>query len=152
MSATAQPVAGEQFAPANGIELCYEELGDPSGEPLILIMGLATQMIHWDEDFCALLGEHGYRVIRFDNRDIGLATKIDSAPPPGVTKMMLGFGEPAYLLRDMATDTAGLLDHLGIERAHIAGASMGGMIAQQLAIDHPDRVASLCSIMSTTGN
>ncbi len=142
---------GEQFAPANGIELCYEELGDPDGAPLVLIMGLATQMIHWDEDFCALLGERGYRVIRFDNRDIGRSTKIDSSPP-GVARMMLGIGRPAYLLRDMADDTIGLLDHLGIERAHVAGASMGGMIAQQLAIDHRDRLLSLCSIMSTTGS
>src|SRR5688572_19410425 len=141
MSATAETTVGEQFAPANGIELCYEELGDPAGEPLVLIMGLATQMIHWDEDFCALLGERGYRVIRFDNRDIGRSTKIDSVPPPGVATMMLGVGRPAYLLRDMAADTVGLLDHLGIDRAHVAGASMGGMIAQQLAIDHPARVA-----------
>jgi pimeloyl-ACP methyl ester carboxylesterase len=115
-------------------------------------MGLATQMIHWDEDFCALLGERGYRVIRFDNRDVGRSTMIDSAPPPGVTRMMLGVGRSAYLLRDMADDAIGLLDHLGIETAHFAGASMGGMIAQQLAIDHPDRVLSLCSIMSTTGS
>jgi pimeloyl-ACP methyl ester carboxylesterase len=152
MSATAETQTGEQFAPANGIELCYEELGDPSGEPLVLIMGLATQMIHWDEDFCELLGERGYRVIRFDNRDIGRSTKIDSSPPPSVAKMMLGVGTSAYLLRDMAADTAGLLDHLGIDRAHVAGASMGGMIAQQMAIDHPSRVLSMCSIMSTTGN
>ena len=152
MSATAEPATGERFAPANGIELCYEELGDPAGEALVLIMGLATQMIHWDEDFCGLLGDRGYRVIRFDNRDIGLSTKIDSEPPPGITKMMLGVGRSAYLLRDMAADTVGLLDHLGIDRAHVTGASMGGMIAQQLAIDHPDRVSSLCSIMSTTGS
>src|SRR5215208_1722154 len=152
MSATAESTTGERFAPANGIELCYEELGDPAGEPLVLIMGLATQMIHWDEDFCALLGDRGHRVIRFDNRDIGRSTKIDSAPPPGMTQMMLGVGRSAYLLGDMADDTGGLLDHLGIERAHIVGASMGGMIAQQMAIDHPDRVMSLCSIMSTTGS
>jgi pimeloyl-ACP methyl ester carboxylesterase len=152
MSATAESATGERFAPANGIELCYEELGDPGGEPVVLIMGLATQMIHWDEDFCAMLGERGYRAIRFDNRDIGRSTKIDSSPPPGVAKMMLGVGRSAYLLRDMADDTVGLLDHLGIDRAHVVGASMGGMIAQQVAIDHADRVLSLCSIMSTTGN
>lgn len=152
MSATAATATGEQFAPANGIELCYEELGDPDGQPIVLIMGLATQMIHWDDDFCGLLGERGYRVIRFDNRDVGRSTKIDSAPRPGVVKMMLGVGGSAYLLRDMANDTVGLLDHLGIDRAHVAGASMGGMIAQQLAIDHADRVLSLCSIMSTTGS
>jgi pimeloyl-ACP methyl ester carboxylesterase len=91
-------------------------------------------------------------VIRFDNRDVGRSTKIDSAGVPGTAAMMLGTGRSAYLLRDMANDTIGLLDHLGIERAHIAGASMGGMIVQQLAIDHPGRVLSMCSIMSTTGN
>src|SRR3954471_16028185 len=150
MDSALATATGEQFATVDGgIELCYEELGDPDGQPLVLIMGLATQMIHWDEEFCELLGERGYRVIRFDNRDIGRSTKIDSAPPPGVAKMMLGVGRSAYLLRDMANDTVGLLNHLGMERAHVAGASMGGMIAQQVAIDHPDRVASLCSIMST---
>jgi pimeloyl-ACP methyl ester carboxylesterase len=144
--------AGEQLADANGIELAYEELGDPAGEPLVLIMGLATQMIHWDVELCELLGERGYRVIRFDNRDVGHSTKLDSAGVPPTTAMMLGYGTPAYRLADMALDTAGLLDHLGIDSAHVVGASMGGMIAQQLAIDHPERVRSLCSIMSTTGN
>jgi pimeloyl-ACP methyl ester carboxylesterase len=152
VSATAQDVTGERLAPANGIELCYEELGDPAGEPLVLIMGLATQMIHWDDEFCGLLGDRGYRVIRFDNRDIGHSTKLDSAGAPSTAAMMLGVGRPAYLLRDMGDDTIGLLDHLGIERAHVAGASMGGMIAQQVAIDHPDRALSLCSIMSTPGS
>jgi pimeloyl-ACP methyl ester carboxylesterase len=144
--------AGEQLADANGLELAYEELGDPTGEPLVLIMGLATQMIHWDEDFCALLGERGYRVIRFDNRDIGHSTKLDAAGVPPTAAMTLGYGRPAYRLADMAQDTVGLLDHLGIESAHVVGASMGGMIAQQMAIDHPARTRSLCSIMSTTGN
>jgi pimeloyl-ACP methyl ester carboxylesterase len=152
MNVTAARTTGEQFAPANGIELCYEELGDPDGEPLVLIMGLATQMIHWDDDFCALLGERGYRAIRFDNRDVGRSTKIDSAGTPSTAQMMLGYGRSAYLLGDMADDAVGLLDHLGIDRAHVVGASMGGMIAQQLAIDHADRVLSLCSIMSTTGS
>jgi len=142
----------ERMAPANGIELAYDELGDPDGRPLILIMGLATQLIHWDEGFCALLGERGYRVIRFDNRDIGHSTKIDWAPSPKTGAMLFGYGTPAYRLWDMADDTAGLMDHLEIERAHVAGASMGGMIAQSLAITRPERVLSLCSIMSTTGN
>ena len=142
----------ERIAPANGIELAYDELGDPDGRPLILIMGLATQLIHWDERFCGLLGERGYRVIRFDNRDVGHSTKIDSAPSPKTGAMVFGYGRAAYVLRDMADDTAGLMDHLELERAHIVGASMGGMIAQTLAITRPERVASLCSIMSTTGN
>ena len=115
-------------------------------------MGLATQMIHWDEDFCALLGERGYRVIRFDNRDIGHSTKIDSAGCRDRADDASASARSAYRLADMANDTVGLLDHLGIDAAHVVGASMGGMIAQQLAIDHPGRVLSLCSIMSTTGN
>ena len=150
--ATVERASGERIAPANGIELAYEELGDPQGTPLVLIMGLATQMIHWDEDFCALLGERGYRVIRFDNRDIGHSTKLDAAGVPATAPMLFGLGAPAYRLSDMALDTVRLLDALEIERAHIVGASMGGMIAQQVAIDHPGRALSLCSIMSSTGN
>ena len=152
MSTTAESVAGERIAAANGIELAYDEHGDPGGEPMLLIMGLATQMIYWDEDFCALLGERGYRVIRFDNRDIGHSTKLDHAGVPGTSAMALGYGKPAYRLSDMADDTVGLMDHLGIDSAHVVGASMGGMIAQQTAIDHPDRVRSLCSIMASTGD
>jgi len=141
----------ERLAQSNGIELAYDELGDPDGEPLLLIMGLGTQLVHWDEAFCELLGERGYRVIRFDNRDCGHSSKIegDRIPAPA---MLLGLGEPAYKLRDMADDAAGLLDHLDIDAAHVVGASMGGMIAQSVAIGHPNRVLSLASIMSSTGN
>ena len=142
----------ERLAPANGIELAYDEIGDPDGTPLLLIMGLATQLIHWDERFCRLLADRGYRVIRFDNRDIGHSTKIERAGSPGIMKMLFGFGDPAYRLPDMALDTVGLLDHLEIERAHVVGASMGGMIAQTMAIGHPERILSLTSMMSTTGN
>ena len=143
----------ERLAPANGIEITYQEIGDPDGEPLLLVMGLATQMLAWDEEFCAMLAERGFRVVRFDNRDIGRSTKIDSAGLPKRTDMLLGRRRTApYLLRDMAEDTAGLMDHLGIESAHLVGASMGGMIAQTLAIRHPQRVRSLVSMMSTTGN
>lgn len=143
----------ERVAPANGIELCYQEAGDPSGEPLLLIMGLATQMLAWDEGFCALLVERGFRVIRFDNRDIGCSTKIDSAGMPRRADMLLGRRSTApYFLSDMAADTVGLMDHLGIEAAHLAGASMGGMIAQTIALEHPERVRSMTSIMSSTGN
>jgi pimeloyl-ACP methyl ester carboxylesterase len=141
----------ERLASANGIELAYDELGDPSGEPMVLIMGLGTQLIHWDEDLCAMLGENGYRVIRFDNRDSGHSTKMEGGRI-AAPAMLLGLGDPAYRLRDMAADVAGLLDHLEIESAHVVGASMGGMIAQGFAIGHPDRVRSLCSIMSSTGN
>lgn len=143
----------ERLAPANGIELAYQEAGDPSGEPLLLIMGLATQMLAWDEELCSMLAERGFRVIRFDNRDVGHSTKLESAGVPGRTDMLLGRrGSAAYLLGDMAADTAGLMDHLGIESAHLVGASMGGMIAQTMAIEHPRRVRSLVSMMSSTGN
>jgi pimeloyl-ACP methyl ester carboxylesterase len=143
----------ERTAPANGIELCYQEIGDPEGEPLVLIMGLATQMLGWDEDFCAMLAERGFRVVRFDNRDIGRSTRIDSAGVPSRVDSMIGRRATApYLLRDMAADMVGLMAHLGIDSAHVVGASMGGMIAQTTAIEHPLRVRSLVSIMSTTGN
>jgi pimeloyl-ACP methyl ester carboxylesterase len=143
----------ERIAPANGIELCYQEMGAPDGEPLLLVMGLATQMLAWDEDFCGLLVERGFRVIRFDNRDIGRSTKIESAGVPRRVDMMVGRRASApYLLRDMAADTTGLMDHLGIESAHVVGASMGGMIVQTMAIEHPERVRSMVSIMSNTGS
>jgi pimeloyl-ACP methyl ester carboxylesterase len=143
----------ETMAPANGIELCYQEMGDAEGEPLLLVMGLATQMLAWDEGFCELLVERGFRVIRFDNRDIGRSTKIESAGVPSRLDMIVGRRASApYLLRDMGTDTIGLMDHLGIEAAHLVGASMGGMIAQTMAIEHAKRVRSLVSIMSNTGS
>jgi pimeloyl-ACP methyl ester carboxylesterase len=143
----------ERLAPANGIELAYQEIGDPDGEPLLLIMGLATQMVAWEEGFCALLAERGFRVVRFDNRDIGRSTKIKSAGLPNRFDTLIGRRSTApYLLSDMAADTTGLMDHLGIDSAHLVGASMGGMIAQTVAIERPERVRSLGSMMSTTGN
>jgi pimeloyl-ACP methyl ester carboxylesterase len=143
----------ELMAPANGVELCYQEMGDRDGEPLLLVMGLATQMIAWDEDFCAMLAERGFRVVRFDNRDIGRSTRIGSAGVPSRLDMAIGRRSTApYLLRDMAADSFGLMDHLGIESAHLVGASMGGMIVQTAAIERPERVRSLTSIMSTTGS
>jgi pimeloyl-ACP methyl ester carboxylesterase len=146
-------LSAERLAAANGIEIAYQEAGDPDGEPLLLVMGLATQMLAWDEGFCALLAERGFRVVRFDNRDIGRSTKLEAAGLPRRTDMLLGRRRTApYLLRDMADDTAGLMDHLGIDSAHLVGASMGGMIAQTLAIRRPERVRSLVSVMSGTGN
>jgi pimeloyl-ACP methyl ester carboxylesterase len=143
----------ERLAPVNGITIAYQEIGPSDGEPLLLIMGLATQMLAWDEEFCAMLAERGFRVVRFDNRDIGRSTKIEAAGLPRRTDMLLGRRRTAaYLLRDMGEDTTGLMDHLGIESAHLVGASMGGMIAQTVAIRRPERVRSLVSIMSTTGN
>jgi pimeloyl-ACP methyl ester carboxylesterase len=143
----------ERLAPCNGIEIAYQEVGDPDGDPLLLTMGLGTQMLAWDEEFCGLLAGRGFRVVRFDNRDIGHSTMIEGAGVPKRADLFLGRRSTApYLLSDMAADTIGLMDHLGIELAHVVGASMGGMIGQTLAIEHPDRVRSLVSIMSTTGS
>jgi pimeloyl-ACP methyl ester carboxylesterase len=143
----------ERLAPVNGIELAYQEAGDPDGEPLLLVMGLATQMLAWDEELCALLAERGFRVVRFDNRDIGHSTMLDSAGVPSRRDLLLGRRESAaYLLSDMAADAVGLMDHLGIESAHVVGVSMGGMIGQTLAIEHPERIRSLVSMHSTTGS
>jgi pimeloyl-ACP methyl ester carboxylesterase len=143
----------ERTAPANGIELSYQTMGDPDGEPLLLIMGLATQMIAWPEELCGMLVERGFHVVRFDNRDIGRSTKIEAGGIPSRIDMMTGRRASApYLLRDMARDTVGLMDHLGFDSAHLVGASMGGMIAQTTAIEHPERVRSMVSMMSTTGN
>lgn len=141
----------ERLAPANGIELAYQEVGDPDGEPLLLVMGLATQMIAWDDEFCAMLAERGFRVVRFDNRDIGRSTRLDGAGVPGRRDLFLG-RRPAYRLSEMAADTVGLMDHLGIESAHVVGVSMGGMIGQTLAIEHRERIRSLVSMHSTTGS
>src|SRR6185437_16378238 len=121
------------------VELAYETFGDIDNPPLLLIAGLATQMLGWDEQFCMQLADNGFRVIRFDNRDIGLSTHLHDAGVPNIMALLLGATRSAapYTLVDMADDTAGLLDALGLESAHIVGMSMGGMIAQQLAISHP---------------
>jgi len=146
-----------QIARANGIELCYEVFGDPSAEPMILIMGLGSQMIQWDDDFCRQLAGRGFRVIRFDNRDIGQSSKLSGGKPLTALELLkmrllkIPVKAP-YRLHDMAEDTIGLMDTLGIHSAHIVGLSMGGMIAQEIAISFPQRVRSLTSIMSTTGN
>jgi pimeloyl-ACP methyl ester carboxylesterase len=146
-----------QMAKANGIELCYEIFGAPDAEPLVLIMGLGAQMIHWDDEFCRDLAGRGFRVIRFDNRDIGQSTKMSGGKPlrPIELIKLRIFKIPPeapYKLWDMANDVVGLLEALAIGRAHIVGASMGGMIAQEIAMQHPGRVLSLTSIMSSTGN
>jgi pimeloyl-ACP methyl ester carboxylesterase len=142
---------------ANGIEIEYDSFGSESGRPLLLIMGLGGQMTMWDEGFCEALAERGHYVVRFDNRDVGLSTKFDAAGVPNVMELMMQSASgkmPAvpYTLDDMADDTAGLLDALGLDTAHVCGASMGGMIAQTLAIRHGGRLRSLVSIMSSTGD
>ena len=142
----------EERAHVNGIDIVYETIGDPSDPPMLLIMGLGMQLIHWDVELCELLAARGFRVIRFDNRDSGLSTQID-APVPNLARGFAGLSVDApYLLDDMADDSFGLLDHLGIDAAHVVGVSMGGMIAQTMAIRRPERVLSHTSIMSTTGN
>ncbi|MGB3864299.1 MAG: alpha/beta hydrolase [Xanthobacteraceae bacterium] len=145
------------IASANGLEIAYDEFGDAKAPVILLIMGLGTQMIAWPEPFCRMLVERGFRVVRFDNRDIGLSTKFDAAGPADVTNafMRAVAGQPVeslYKLSDMAADTAGLMDTLGIARAHIVGASMGGMIAQTFAATYPARTRSLVSIMSSSGD
>jgi pimeloyl-ACP methyl ester carboxylesterase len=133
---------------ANEIDIEYETFGDPQSPPLLLIMGLGAQMISWEDDFCSQLAGRGFHVIRFDNRDSGLSTRMEAAGPPDMAAALSGNPHPAYRLDDMAADAVGLLDALGIEAAHVVGASMGGYIAQLVAINHPDRVLSLTSIMS----
>ena len=144
-------------AKTNGIQIEYETFGDVSDRPLLLIIGFNGQMIWWDDELCKDLAERGHYVIRFDNRDVGLSTKFEEAGKPDFKKIFgkIMKGEKIstpYTLDDMADDAVGLLDALGIQRAHICGMSMGGMIAQTIAIRHPSRVLSLISIYSNTGN
>ena len=142
---------------ANGIEIHYEEEGDPAAPAMLLIMGFGAQLTLWPDELVEALAAQGFRVIRYDNRDVGLSQKFDGVKAPGLVKMTLlskiGFTPKVpYTLADMADDGVGLLDALGIERAHIVGASMGGMIAQHVAARHPDRCLSLTTVFSTTGN
>ncbi|MGO9752212.1 MAG: alpha/beta fold hydrolase [Solirubrobacteraceae bacterium] len=135
------------------LRLCYETFGASQAPPLLLVMGLASQMILWDDEFCELLAAQGFRVIRFDNRDSGHSTIMRDAGVPGRWQLLARDARSsAYSLDEMAADAVGLLDHLEIAAAHVAGVSMGGMIAQLIAVNHADRVLSLVSIMSTTGN
>lgn len=143
----------EAFARVGEIDICYETFGDPSDPAMLLIMGLGTQMLAWHEDFCEQLAARGYFVIRHDNRDIGRSSRLDDLPVPTLRQLALrSRSAAAYTLSDMARDSVGVLDHLGIEQAHIVGASMGGMIAQRVAIEHPERTLSLVSIMSNSGD
>lgn len=144
-------------ATANGIEIAYEDRGPSDAPAILLVMGLGGQLTLWPDEFVDALVAHGFRVIRYDNRDVGLSTRFDAAGVPNLKWMFVKAAlklpvRSAYTLADMAADGMALLDHLGIDRAHIVGASMGGMIAQHIAARYPDRVLSLTSIMSTTGN
>jgi len=144
------------IAPANGIEIAYETHGDPADEPLLLVMGLGAQLTAWPIELVDALVDRGFFVIRYDNRDVGLSTKFSDDGIEVLTSLMQAMqGESVaapYLVSDMAADGMALLDHLGLASAHIVGASMGGMIAQAMAIEHPERVRTLTSIMSTTGD
>lgn len=145
----------QQTAPSNGLEINYETFGDSADPTLLLVMGLGASMLAWDEGICALLVGQGFHVVRFDNRDIGHSTWIDTPDLDVGAALLAAIGgdtsKAPYRLSDMADDVVGLLDHLGAERVHVVGASMGGMISQTLAIEHRERVRSLTSIMSTTG-
>jgi pimeloyl-ACP methyl ester carboxylesterase len=143
----------ERFCKVGDVELCYEPFGDADHPAVLLVMGLGTQMIGWHADFCTQLAERGFYVIRYDNRDVGRSTHLSDRPAPTPREILMRrIRRPAYLLSDLADDGIGLLTELGIDRAHIVGASMGGMIAQTMAANHPDRVLSLVSIMSSTGS
>jgi pimeloyl-ACP methyl ester carboxylesterase len=135
------------------IAIAYETFGDAADPPVLLIMGLGGQLLSWQGDFCQQLADRRLFVVRFDNRDVGLSTHLHQAPQPDLAAIQNGdFSTAAYTLRDMANDTVSLIDALAVGSAHLVGASMGGMIGQLVAIEHPDRVRSLTSIMSTTGN
>lgn len=143
--------------PNTGVELFYDTHGDPANPTILLVMGLGGQMLLWPQEFVDALVERGYHVVRYDNRDIGLSQKMEGARAPGLKWQLFRkvIGWPAavpYSLKDMADDGVGLLDALGIERAHVVGASMGGMIVQLMAIHHADKLLSMTSIFSTTGS
>jgi pimeloyl-ACP methyl ester carboxylesterase len=135
-----------------GIDIAYQRLGNHDVPVVLLIMGIGAQSIHWPDAFCHALVAGGLQVIRFDNRDVGLSTHLTDSPPPDLPAALGDLSLVSYTLSDMAADAVGLLDALGLEKAHVVGASMGGAIAQTMAIEHADRVGSLTSMMSTTGN
>lgn len=142
-----------RFAPVGEVEIAYDVHGDPADPVLLVVPGLGTQMIYWDLPLIEMLVERGFRVVRIDNRDNGASTILDQGAKPALPAMMLGIPRRlAYTLNDMAADAVGVLDHLGVSGAHVVGYSMGGMIAQTMAIDHPGRVLSLTSMMSRTGS
>jgi pimeloyl-ACP methyl ester carboxylesterase len=150
--ASAPLVPETRYAEANGLTIAYETFGAPDDPPMLMIMGLGTQMIAWSDELCRSLADLGYYVIRYDNRDVGLSTHLDGVRVPGIADLVLRRKRPPYSLTDMAADAAGLLDALGIDSAHVVGASLGGFIAQTVAVEHPKRVRSLSLFMTSTGS
>ncbi len=144
------PGSGEQFAEVGELTLCFETFGDADAPTVLLVMGIASQMVSWNVDLCMRIADAGFHVVRYDNRDVGRSSKVDAPTPGGMLNMLTGRGA-TYTIVDMAADAIGLLDHLDVARAHVVGISMGGMIAQQAAIDHQSRVRSLTSMASTPG-
>lgn len=137
---------------SNGLSLAYETIGDPADPTVLLVMGLATQMLAWEDGFCAELVDRGYHVVRFDNRDVGLSTHLTDLPAGRPVSAFLGRQQPPYLMADLADDAAGLVTGLGLDPVHVVGLSMGGCIAQSMAIRHPQLVTSLTSLSSSTGS
>jgi pimeloyl-ACP methyl ester carboxylesterase len=137
---------------ANGIEIAYETFGNPTDPPVVLVMGLGTQMIAWPDRFCEDLAAGGRYVVRYDNRDVGLSTHLDHLEVPDIKAVALRRKRPAYFVSDMADDLVALLDALGLDRVHLVGASMGGFIVQTAALEHPDRFLSLTLMMTSTGS
>lgn len=141
-----------ETVPGNGIDIAYETFGDPADPAMVLVMGLGTQMLAWPDSMCEDLAEAGHFVVRFDNRDVGLSTHLHGVKAPPPTAILTGRADPPYTIADMARDTLALCDAIGIRRAHLVGASMGGFIAQTVALQRPDRIRSLTLIMTSTGS
>ncbi|HSP38893.1 MAG TPA: alpha/beta hydrolase [Frankiaceae bacterium] len=141
-----------RYAEANGLSIAYETFGRPTDPPVLLVMGLGTQMIAWPDELCERIADRGYFVVRFDNRDVGLSTHLSELPAPALRDLITNRRRPPYRIEDMAEDAVGLLDELGITDVHLVGASMGGFIAQVIAANHPSRIRSLTLVMTSTGS